>query len=146
VLDLTDVCGTSKLKMLWATHGRRRPWYIARVGSALQIVSTALQHSREFLKLLYSPFDNNRLSVSGYLHEQGSDVTRLLCRWQDPYSNPLYSSFGVHELCIIRKGSSLQFRRWSNDRAHSTLWMALFFKTFESWLSSQNMQHFWLAR
>lgn len=77
------------------------------------------------------PFNKNHLSVTGYLHAQGSDVTRLLCRWMDPYLNPLYSSFGVHELCVRRKGSSLQFRRWSNNRAHSTLWMALFFKTFE---------------
>jgi hypothetical protein len=59
-------------------------------------------------------------------------MTRLLCRWIDRYNNPLYSCYGVHELCIRRKGSSLQFRRWSPARAHPTLWLALFFKTWES--------------
>jgi len=77
------------------------------------------------------PFDKNKLSVTVYLHTEGSDVTRLLCRWMDPYFNPQYSSYGVHELSVRRKGSSLQFRRWSGDRAHATLWTALFFKTFE---------------
>ncbi|TVY60821.1 hypothetical protein LSUE1_G007002 [Lachnellula suecica] len=78
-----------------------------------------------------SPFDKNRLSVTLYLHAEGADVTRLLCRWMDRYFNPLYSCYGVHELCVRRKGSSLQFRRWSNDHAGSKIWMALFFKTWE---------------
>ncbi|RDL42259.1 Uncharacterized protein BP5553_02238 [Venustampulla echinocandica] len=77
------------------------------------------------------PFDKNRLSVTLYLHADGADVTRLLCRWTDRFYNPIYSCYGVHELCVRRKGSSLQFRRWSNNKAHSTLWMALFFKTWE---------------
>jgi hypothetical protein len=50
----------------------------------------------------------------------------------DPLYNVMHSCYGVHELCIRRKGSSLQLRRWSNNRAHSTLWLALFFKTWES--------------
>ncbi|PSS20120.1 hypothetical protein M430DRAFT_34496 [Amorphotheca resinae ATCC 22711] len=77
------------------------------------------------------PFDKNRLSVTLYLNAEGADMTRLLCRWMDPQFNPMYSCYGVHELCIRRKGSSLQFRRWNNNRAHSTLWLALFFKTWE---------------
>ncbi|KAG9232908.1 hypothetical protein BJ875DRAFT_379717 [Amylocarpus encephaloides] len=78
------------------------------------------------------PFDKNRLSVTLYLHADGADVTRILCRWMDRFYNPLYSCYGVHELCVRRKGASLQFRRWSNNRAHAKVWMALFFKTWES--------------
>lgn len=78
------------------------------------------------------PFDKNRLSVTLYLHSEGTDLTRLLCRWMDPLYNAMHSCYGVHELCVRRKGSSLQFRRWSNNRADSTLWLALFFKTWES--------------
>lgn len=59
-------------------------------------------------------------------------MTRLLCRWLDPYMNPLTACYGVHELCVRRKGSSLQFRRWSVNKMHPKLWMALFFKTWES--------------
>ncbi|TVY46216.1 hypothetical protein LOCC1_G002527 [Lachnellula occidentalis] len=77
------------------------------------------------------PFDKNRLSVTLYLHADGADVTRILCRWVDPYFNPLYSCYGVHELCVRRKGSSLQFQRWNHYIARSKIWMALFFKTWE---------------
>jgi len=83
-------------------------------------------------KVLFKlPFDKNKLSVTLYLHADGADITRLLCRWVDPYFNPSYSCYGVHELCVRRKGSSLQFRRWSNNYAQSKIWMALFFKTWE---------------
>ncbi|KAF8865488.1 hypothetical protein BDZ45DRAFT_711116 [Acephala macrosclerotiorum] len=77
------------------------------------------------------PFDKNRLSVTLYLQPEGANMTRLLCRWMDKYFNPLYSCYGVHELTVRRKGSSLQFRRWSTKEMHPTLWMALFFKTWE---------------
>ncbi|KAH9218477.1 hypothetical protein DL95DRAFT_360676 [Leptodontidium sp. 2 PMI_412] len=77
------------------------------------------------------PFDKNRLSVTLYLQPDVPDMTRLLCRWLDPYMNPLTACYGVHELCVRRKGSSLQFRRWSVNKMHPKLWMALFFKTWE---------------
>ncbi|KAE8452363.1 hypothetical protein EG329_001063 [Mollisiaceae sp. DMI_Dod_QoI] len=77
------------------------------------------------------PFDKNRLSVTLYLQPEQQNLTRLLCRWMDKYFNPLYSCYGVHELCVRRKGSSLQFRRWNPNKMHPTLWMALFFKTWE---------------
>jgi hypothetical protein len=79
----------------------------------------------------HRPFDKNRLSVTLYLHPEGADITRFLCRWMDRYFNPLYSCYGVHELCVRRKGSSLQFRRLSGSREYSKIWMALFFKTWE---------------
>jgi hypothetical protein len=81
---------------------------------------------------LSRPFDKNRLSLTLYLQPEGPDVTRLLCRWMDRYYNPLYSCYGVHELIVRRKGSSLQFRRWSTARNNDTLWVCLFFKTWES--------------
>lgn len=87
-----------------------------------------LPGSRVLFKL---PFDKNHLSVTLYLAPDGPDLTRLLCRWMDRWYNPLYSCYGVQELCVRRKGSSLQFRRWSVNRAHPTLWVALFFKTWE---------------
>jgi len=59
-------------------------------------------------------------------------MTRILCRWTDKSYNPLYSCYGIQELCIRRVSSCLQLRRWSTDRAHPTLWLALFFKTYES--------------
>ncbi|TVY50806.1 hypothetical protein LCER1_G005943 [Lachnellula cervina] len=77
------------------------------------------------------PFDKNKLSVTLYLHADGADVTRLLCRWVDPYFNPLYSCYGVHELCVRRKGSSLQFQSWNHYISRSKIWMALFFKSWE---------------
>ena len=67
-----------------------------------------------------------------YLQPDGPNMTRLLCRWLDPYMNPLTACYGVHELCIRRKGSSLQFHRWSINTMNPKLWMALFFKTWES--------------
>lgn len=76
-------------------------------------------------------FDKNHLSVTLYLHSEGADLTRLLCRWMDPHYNAMLSCYGVHELCVRRKGSALQLRRWSNNRAYSTVWLALFFKTWE---------------
>ncbi|TVY93888.1 hypothetical protein LAWI1_G000531 [Lachnellula willkommii] len=79
----------------------------------------------------YRPFDKNKLSVTLYLHADGADLTRLLCRWVDPYFNPLYSCYGVHELCVRRKGSSLQFQRWNHYISRSKIWMALFFKSWE---------------
>jgi len=83
-------------------------------------------------KVLFKlPFDKNRVSVTLYLAPDGPDLTKLLCRWMDRYYNPLYSCYGVQELCVRRKGSSLQFRRWSPTKAHPTLWLALFFKTWE---------------
>jgi len=84
--------------------------------------------SRVLFKL---PFDKNRLSVMLYLQPDGPNMTRLLCRWLDPYMNPLTACYGVHELCIRRKGSSLQFHRWSINTMNPKLWMALFFKTWE---------------
>ncbi|KAN0117205.1 hypothetical protein V8E51_003182 [Hyaloscypha variabilis] len=77
------------------------------------------------------PFEKNRVSVTCFLTPDGPDMTRLLCRWIDRYNNPMYSCFGVQELCIRRKGSSLQFRRWSPARDHPALWLVLFFKTWE---------------
>ncbi|PMD14561.1 hypothetical protein NA56DRAFT_583544 [Hyaloscypha hepaticicola] len=78
------------------------------------------------------PFDKNHLSVTVFLGPDAPDMTRLLCRWIDQYNNPMYSCYGVQELCIRRKGSSLQFRRWSPTRHNPTIWLALFFKTWES--------------
>ncbi|KAI9050890.1 hypothetical protein LZ554_005005 [Drepanopeziza brunnea f. sp. 'monogermtubi'] len=77
------------------------------------------------------PFDKNRLSVTLYLHPQAPDMTRILCRWLDPYMNPLTACYGVHELCVRRKGAALQFRRWGQKEMSPKLWMALFFKTWE---------------
>lgn len=87
------------------------------------------------------PFDKNKLSVTCYLHPDGADITRLLCRWIDRLAHPLYSSFGVHELCIRRKGGSLEFYRWSPKRETSVIWLALFFKTWESVYSHGNHLH-----
>jgi hypothetical protein len=85
------------------------------------------------LTSLCRPFDKNRLSVTCYqTSAQDSSQAQLLCRWIDRSDNPQYSSFGIHQLTIQRRGSALQFRRWSSTRQQPALWMALFFKTFES--------------
>ncbi|KAB8291130.1 hypothetical protein EYC80_009818 [Monilinia laxa] len=85
-------------------------------------------HSKVLFKL---PFDKNRLSVTLYLDDMTLDSPRFLCRWMDKYNAPHYSSYGVHELCIRRRGSALCFKRWSEFREHPTIWMALFFKTWQ---------------
>ncbi|PMD64065.1 uncharacterized protein K444DRAFT_641144 [Hyaloscypha bicolor E] len=98
------------------------------------------------------PFEKNRVSVTIFLSPDGPDMTRLLCRWIDRYNNPMYSCYGVQELCIRRKGSSLQFRRWSPARAHPTLWLVLFFKTWEithqsespRWMNRRSRHRIWL--
>ncbi|XMA11421.1 hypothetical protein WAI453_004212 [Rhynchosporium graminicola] len=77
------------------------------------------------------PFDKNRLSVTLYLQPDAPNMTRLLCRWLDRRSNPVTACYGVQEICIRRSGSSLQYRRWSHNKMHPKLWMALFFKTWE---------------
>ncbi|CAG8958513.1 hypothetical protein HYFRA_00009828 [Hymenoscyphus fraxineus] len=104
-------------------EAKKRHW-AEKVFDDLPHSTTSLRHRRK-------PFDKNLLSVTLYLHAQGAGMTRLLCRWMDPYLNPLYSSYGVHELCIRRKGAALQFRRWSEHREHSRVWAALFFKSWE---------------
>ncbi|EDN96258.1 predicted protein [Sclerotinia sclerotiorum 1980 UF-70] len=82
-------------------------------------------HSKVLFKL---PFDKNRLSIALYLDDTTLDQSpRFLCRWMDKHNNPHYSSYGVHELCIKRRGSALCFKRWSGYREHPTSWMALFF-------------------
>lgn len=80
----------------------------------------------------YRPFDQNRLSLSACLIPQLVDVTRLLCRWVDREGAPQYSSYGVHELCVRRRGSSLLFDRLSLQTGAPKIWLALFFKTWES--------------
>lgn len=59
-------------------------------------------------------------------------MVRLLCRWVDRDGVPAYSSYGVHELCVRRVGSSLQFDRLSLQTHKPKLWLAVFFKTWES--------------
>ncbi|KAF7868656.1 hypothetical protein EAF04_005186 [Stromatinia cepivora] len=86
-------------------------------------------HSKVLFKL---PFDKNRLSIALYLDDTTLDQSpRFLCRWMDKHNNPHYSSYGVHELCVKRRGSALCFKRWSEYREHPTIWMALFFKTWQ---------------
>ncbi|ATZ55249.1 hypothetical protein BCIN_11g05250 [Botrytis cinerea B05.10] len=84
-------------------------------------------------KVLFKlPFDKNHLSVTLYLDDTALHQSpHLLCRWMDKQNNPHYSSFGVHELCIRGYGSALCFKRWSEYKEHPTVWMALFFKTWQ---------------
>ncbi|KAA8567381.1 hypothetical protein EYC84_010402 [Monilinia fructicola] len=97
-------------------------------------------HSKILFKL---PFDKNRLSIILYLDDMNFDSPRFLCRWMDLYNDPHCSSYGVHELCIRRRGSALCFKRWSEYREHPTIWIALFFKTWQRMvLSSIRSLHF----
>ncbi|KAH8599064.1 hypothetical protein B0O99DRAFT_34371 [Bisporella sp. PMI_857] len=83
--------------------------------------------------LLKQPFNKNRLSVVFFMQPEGRDITRMYCRYVDALNNPMTSCYGVQELCIRRRGSCLQFRRWNNDfmHPHPTVWIALFFRTWE---------------
>ncbi|KAH8805292.1 hypothetical protein F5884DRAFT_681119 [Xylogone sp. PMI_703] len=78
------------------------------------------------------PFDKNRLSITVYSQSDTPDVTRVLCRWMDSRLNPRFSCYGINELCIRRKGSSLELRRWSQSHEQPTSWVVLFFKFWES--------------
>lgn len=118
--------------MLWSSHARSKAGSKIWLKCTLQTVRHLLNSRFVCLLIVPRPFDKNRLSITLYLQPGGPDMTRLLCRWMDQYNNPLYSCYGVQEICVRRKGSSLQFRRWSTNKSHPTLWMALFFKTWES--------------
>lgn len=72
------------------------------------------------------------LSVSACLLPPFNDAVRLLCRWVDRDGVPAFSSYGVHELCVRRVGSSLQFDRLSMQTHQPKLWLAIFFRTWES--------------
>ncbi|KAH8808350.1 hypothetical protein F5884DRAFT_366070 [Xylogone sp. PMI_703] len=87
--------------------------------------------SPQSVVLFKLPFDKNHLSITVYLQSDTPDVTRVLCRWIDSQLNPRYSCYGINELCIRRKGSSLQLKRWSEFHEHPMCWTALFFKTWE---------------
>jgi hypothetical protein len=76
------------------------------------------------------------LSVSACLLPQFNDVTRLLCRWVDRDGIPAYSSYGVQELCIRRSGASLLFYRLSVQTGKPKLWLAIFFRVWESRFTS----------
>jgi hypothetical protein len=77
-------------------------------------------------------FDHNALSVSACLVPPFNDVVRFLCRWVDRDGVPVFSSYGVHEICVRRVGSSLQFDRLSVQTHQPKLWLVVFFKTWES--------------
>jgi hypothetical protein len=44
---------------------------------------------------------------------------------------PRFSRRGVHELCIIRLGSSLRLDRWSHSQDRSQPWVMMYFLTWE---------------
>ncbi|PQE25799.1 hypothetical protein CJF30_00000511 [Rutstroemia sp. NJR-2017a BBW] len=74
------------------------------------------------------PFDKNRLSVTAYHENIIADSPRLLCRYMDPLNYPYYSSYGVHELSIQRRGPALKLKYVNDERQFSHTWLLLFFK------------------
>ncbi|KAH7321853.1 hypothetical protein BKA65DRAFT_408802 [Rhexocercosporidium sp. MPI-PUGE-AT-0058] len=96
------------------------------------MVGNQPQIPTESVILFKLSFDKNKISIMCYYDQAAPQVPIILCRWLDPYFNTLYSSHGAHELTVSRKGSSLQFRRWSLRANQSKIWAALFFKTYES--------------
>ncbi|CAL3964136.1 unnamed protein product [Diplocarpon coronariae] len=88
--------------------------------------TSGLRHRRESM-CFGPPMVDSKLGIT-----PGSIVLfKLLCRWLGPYMNPLTACYGVHELCIRRKGSALQLQRWSQNLMSLKLWVVLFFKTWE---------------
>lgn len=132
--------------MLRSSYDRRKTWNCPWIYCSIQIVNSNPAWEGLCLLTTYRPFDKNKLSTMFYLLPDHPDLVRMLCRWVDPYANPLTAAYGVHELCVHRKGSSLQIRRWSLDKLHPTLFAALFFKTYESKSLSLQFLSSWRAR
>lgn len=117
--------------MLQFLHVRHEARHVPGIESTIQNVSTAISRQLKRTKNA-RPFDGNQLSLSACLHPDGADFTRLLCRWMDRDRLPAHSSYGVEEIEASRRGSSLQIRRWSSNSQQPKLWLALFFRYWES--------------
>lgn len=74
-------------------------------------------------------FDNDSLSLSVFINPS-NDAPYALLRTYNA-GNRWYCLKGIHELRVLRDGSSLQLKRWSHRDNHSKLWALLYFLTWE---------------
>ncbi|KAM4055017.1 hypothetical protein HRG_005830 [Hirsutella rhossiliensis] len=74
-------------------------------------------------------FNDDGISLTVYL--SGRDNSPYLSLRILENGNPWFSVRGAHELCVKRRESSLQFKRWSRTEGHSKVWAVLCFMTWE---------------
>lgn len=76
-------------------------------------------------------FDQERLTIFAFVNPFDRSAY-LVIRSLDAGTNmPVFSMFGVHELCIERDGSCLVLKRWSYTERCAKLWALLYFLTWE---------------
>ncbi|EFY90851.1 hypothetical protein MAC_03214 [Metarhizium acridum CQMa 102] len=95
----------------WAEHIFSSPWPRTPIKNAAQ------------------SFDGDKVSLIVFLNSQDDCAYLLLRMFKD--EKPWFSLRGAHELCIKRRGNSLQFRRWSMNANNSKIWARLCFNAWE---------------
>lgn len=108
--------------------------------STVMFLNTIPANIRHRLSHHLRTFDNDRLSLTVFQNPVDHGVYLLFRILKD--CEPWFSLRGSHELCIMREGSSLQFRRWSNTDNRPKLWATLFFRTWEGWCLMRTTQHY----
>ena len=88
--------------------------------------------------LFQRSFDRDRLTIFAFI-DPTNRSPYMVIRSLDTGSNvPLYSTRGVHELCIERDGNCLVIKRWSFSERCAKMWALLYFLTWEGKLLSTN--------
>ncbi|OAA42620.1 hypothetical protein NOR_04751 [Metarhizium rileyi] len=90
-----------------------------------------------FSKVLFrQSFDKDAVSLTAFLNSHDNCAYLLLRMTKD--WKPWFSIRGVHELCIRRRGSSLELRRWSLKANRAKPWAILGFNTWEGIAASSS--------
>ncbi|KAG8421037.1 hypothetical protein J3458_002944 [Metarhizium acridum] len=120
----------------WAEHIFSSPWPRTPIKNAAQTISLGPHHELGHYDipmyskvLLRQSFDGDKVSLIVFLNSQDDCAYLLLRMFKD--EKPWFSLRGAHELCIKRRGNSLQFRRWSMNANNSKIWARLCFNAWE---------------
>jgi hypothetical protein len=74
-------------------------------------------------------FDNDRLSLMAYI--TGIDDVPYIMLQTYHQGVRWFSTKGTNEICIKRKGSAIELKRWSNREGMARMWAKLYFVTWE---------------
>ncbi|KAL8414666.1 hypothetical protein RB594_005759 [Gaeumannomyces avenae] len=110
----TAISGKPKASM---THGP-----FANPGEVMRIPS----NSKELFRRL---FDNNNITVSVYINPFNKTPFMVVSHYQ--HGQSLFSTKGIHELCIKRSNGRLVLKRWSESAQTGKPWLELAFLTWE---------------
>ncbi|OAQ84239.1 hypothetical protein VFPBJ_03007 [Purpureocillium lilacinum] len=113
--------------------GPHRPWGHLDVPPNSKILFRRLESCFMYLTLCpsdgISSFDDDQISLTVYRNSRDASPYLLLRIFDQ--GTPWFALRGVHELCIERNGSCLQFKRWSRSEKRSKTWAVLCFMTWE---------------